>query len=254
MGLFDMGAIESAPKPVSESRGNEVDVDQRTLLDWEKEHLGLFLSDHPLTQVFERYVGLGIVPIREIPEREVGSVIRMVGMVSGVRRITTRNNTQMAIVDFQDVTGNMELVLFAKSVEQWGHLFETDAILDIKAKIEKRNEQIQLLLESATNELREHPAPVPREDVVQLRMPLSDDKWTDNRMMQRIDAMLQEHEGDCVVIVTLVMGQSEVTLKSRSRRVDWTPMLQSDIEDVLGEGSVQFITPREMVTTLLRDR
>jgi DNA polymerase-3 subunit alpha len=254
MGLFDMGAIESAPKPVSESSGNELEVDQRTLLDWEKEHLGLFLSDHPLTQVFERYVGLGIVPIREIPEREVGSVIRMVGMVSGVRRITTRNNTQMAIVDFQDVTGNMELVLFAKSVEQWGHLFETDAILDIKAKIEKRNEQIQLLLESATNELREHPAPVPREDVVQLRMPLSDDKWTDNRMMQRIDAMLQEHEGDCVVIVTLVMGQSEVTLKSRSRRVDWTPMLQSDIEEVLGEGSVQFITPREMVTTLLRDR
>ena len=66
--------------------------------------------------------------------------------------------------------------------------------------------------------------------------------------------MLQEHEGDCIVIVTLVMGESEVTLKSRSRRVDWSLELQSNIEDVLGEGSIKFITPREMVKTLLRDQ
>jgi DNA polymerase-3 subunit alpha len=254
MGLFDMGAIESAPKSTMESSAAYVEVDQRTLLDWEKEHLGLFLSDHPLTKIFERYAGFGVVPINQIPEREVGSIVRMVGMVSGIRRITTRNNTQMAVVDLQDVTGNIEMVLFAKSLEQWGHLFEVDAILDIRAKIEKRNEQVQLLLESATNELRELPAPVPHADVVQLRLPLSEDKWSDNRLMQRVDALLQEHEGDCVVIVTLSMGESEVTLRSRSRRVDWTPELQSNIEEVLGEGSIQFITPREMVTALMRDR
>ena len=244
MGLFDMGAIASAPKPSVATNGAEVEIDQRTLLDWEKEHLGLFLSDHPLARIADRYTGFGVVSVSDVAEREVGSVIRMVGIVAGIRRVMTKKNDQMAIVDFQDVTGNIELVLFPKTYEQCGHLFDIDAVLDIRAKIDKRGEQIQLILESATNELQEAPAPPPVEDTVQLRLPLTDNRWNDNRLMQRIDALLKQHEGDCPVVVTLIVGHERVTLRSRTRKVDWSPGLQASIEEVLGAGSVTFDQPQ----------
>lgn len=244
MGLFDMGAIASAPKPSVATNGAEVEIDQRTLLDWEKEHLGLFLSDHPLARIADRYTGFGVVSVSDVAEREVGSVIWMVGIVAGIRRVMTKKNDQMAIVDFQDVTGNIELVLFPKTYEQCGHLFDIDAVLDIRAKIDKRGEQIQLILESATNELQEAPAPPPVEDTVQLRLPLTDNRWNDNRLMQRIDALLKQHEGDCPVVVTLIVGHERVTLRSRTRKVDWSPGLQASIEEVLGAGSVTFDQPQ----------
>jgi DNA polymerase-3 subunit alpha len=249
MGLFDMGAIAAAPAPVTATSLPETVIDQRTLLEWEKEHLGLFLSDHPLTKIFERYAGIGIVSVADLAEKDNGAVVQMVGMVVGVRRVSTKKGDQMAIVNFQDVTGNVELVMFPKTFEQLGHLAEPDAILDIRAKVDIRNEQVQLILESATDQLRDLPPPPTREEIVQLRLPLTDNQWMDNRMMQQVDALLKEHEGDCIVQVTLVMGTEEVTLRSRSRRVDWTRTLQVNLEDVLGANSVRYVKPRDLVAS-----
>ena len=77
-----------------------------------------------------------------------------------------------------------------------------------------------------------------------MRLPLTDNRWNDNRLMQRIDSLLKQHEGDCPVVVTLIVGHERVTLRSRTRKVDWSPGLQASIEEVLGAGSVTFDQPQ----------
>ena len=87
----------------------------------------------------------------------------MVGMVVSVRRVTTRKDRTMAIIDFEDLTGNIELVAFPDIFEQFAELWKPDQIIEIFAKLDKRGEQLQLICESGSKEITAittEPAPV----------------------------------------------------------------------------------------------
>jgi DNA polymerase-3 subunit alpha len=245
MGLFDLGSVAAPPPRLeSSSADSGPEIDRKELLAWEKEFLGLYLSDHPLKQIFEQSVHAGITPIVELPERESGTSVRVIGMVGNVRRVTTKKGKPMAILDIEDLTGTVSLVAFPECYEQHPGMWEPDKILDIRAKVDRRGgEQVQLICDSATDELKGIEAPPPPRDMVNLRLPISDDHWGDVRLMQRIDQLLQANEGDSIVVVTLVAGEQELKLKSRSRRVDWSETLQTEVEGLLGAGSIIHIEP-----------
>lgn len=59
----------------------------------------------------------------------------------------------MAIIDLEDLTGNIELVAFPETYDNNSIHFEIDRILDVSAKIDRRNEQLQLICESVTDDL-----------------------------------------------------------------------------------------------------
>jgi DNA polymerase-3 subunit alpha len=250
MGLFDMGAV-AAPQPKMDPANTESgpEIDRKMLLAWEKEHLGLYLSDHPLKEIFERNVHAGVTPIVELPDRDSGANVRVIGMVGNVRRVTTKKGKPMAILDIEDLTGTVSLVAFPECYEQNVGMWETDKILDLRAKVDRRGgEQVQLICDSATDQI-ENLAPVAApQDLVNLRLSLSDDHWGDVRLMQRIDELLKANEGDSIVVVTLVAGEQELKLLSRSRRVDWSDTLQTEIEGLLGTGSIKHILPASMAS------
>ncbi|CAN5483339.1 DNA polymerase III subunit alpha [soil metagenome] len=237
MGLFDLGSISSA-KPAKSTSGNVVELPRKELLAWEKEYLGFYLSDHPLKEALDSDPNAGLV-IATLEEREAGSTAKLVGMVSGVRRVTTKKGRTMAIIEFEDLSGSIELVAFPDSYEQYMAMWEIDKILEITAKVDRRGEQTQLICESATDQFEMLAAPPLPTNYVNLRLPLSEDHWGDVRLMQRVNSLLREFEGDDEVVVTLVSPSREVQLRSRTLRVDWTDSLQTELEGLLGEGAVR---------------
>ncbi len=250
MGLFDLGAMAPPPTAIESTMSDTgPEIPRKDLLAWEKEFLGLYLSDHPLKEIFERSVGAGVTPIVELPEKDSGVSVRVIGMVASVRRVTTKKGHPMAILDIEDLTGTVSLVAFPECYEKHQGLWETDKILDIRAKVDRRGgEQVQLICDSATDEIEGVEAPLPPQDMVNLRLPLSDDHWGDVRLMQRIDELLKANEGDSIVLVTLVAGDQEMRLRSRSRRVDWSEILQTEIEGLLGAGSIIHIEPASVAS------
>ncbi|GIW03545.1 MAG: DNA-directed DNA polymerase [Thermomicrobiales bacterium] len=90
IGLFDAGgtaAMAAAPRLITDAR----EIPRKQLLAWEKELIGFYLSDHPLTEVV--VAGMeGVVPIVALPERAQGERITVVAMITGVRRIPTKTN------------------------------------------------------------------------------------------------------------------------------------------------------------------
>jgi len=250
MGLFDLGGLVSAPTQVEQTVADiGPEIPRKDLLAWEKEFLGLYLSDHPLKEIFERSVGIGVTPIVELPDRDTGTNVRVIGMVASVRRLTTKKGQPMAILDVEDLTGTVSLVAFPECYERHQGLWETDSILDIRAKVDRRGgEQVQLICESASDQIEGIEAPRPPQDMVNLRLPLTDDHWGDVRLMQRIDELLKANEGDSIVLVTLVAGDQEMRLRSRSRRVDWSDLLQTEVEELLGEGSIIHLAPTQVAS------
>ena len=247
-GLFDAGML--AP-PVAEtpklSSEDEKDIPIKDLLTWEKEHLGLYMSGHPLNAIFEKTVNDGITSLVELENREPGTTVRVVGMIGGVRRVTTKKNRTMAIIELEDLTGTIELVAFPDTYDANITMWEPDKIVEVSAKVDRRGEQLQLICEMVTDKLRtKTEAPLVRS--VNLRLPLSEDYHSDVRLMQRVDELLKVYEGDDEVLLTLVNGVTEVQLKSRTRRVEWSDRLEGDLVVLLGEGAVKRNDPGRLVS------
>ena len=240
IGLFEIVAQTSVPSAVPGS-GKEVETPRRELLAWEKELLGLYVSAHPLNDVVgPRAGGAGLTQIVELNDRNPGEKVKLVAMVAGVRRITTKNSRSMAIVDLEDLTGSIELVVFPDCYERHIGLWEHDAILEVVGKLERRNEMLQLVCEAATGEVAiVPPSPCPQR-TVHVRLPASADVWADIELMHQVDAALRRHEGDDQVILHVPQGDGRyAALLSRSRRVEWSPLLAEDLTALIGAGQVE---------------
>ncbi|MGI8963465.1 MAG: DNA polymerase III subunit alpha, partial [Thermomicrobiales bacterium] len=246
MDLFG-GVPEAAPASLSTELADVPAAERKQLLAWEKELLGLYLSSHPLMDWTGLGPPAGYAQLAEVAGKSPGARMSFIGMVTGVRRITTRNNKTMAVVEVEDLTGSIEVVVFPDSWEQHANVIHEDAILDFQAKVDERGEKQQLILEHAGADL-----PAPRTDrtplpVVVVMLPSSAELWQDINTMQKIDDVLKRHEGQHPVEFHISMGMDTMQLRSRSRMVEWSESLEEDLADLLGgrAGFLQSVEPEE---------
>jgi DNA polymerase-3 subunit alpha len=114
--FFDLAAEPAsleAPLPAA----TEVPVRER--LRWEKELLGLYLSDHPLGEVAERIGRFVTAYSGELKDESLdGQRIVVGGVVTGVRTVITKARSTMAVATLEDLQGPVEVVIFPKLYEQ----------------------------------------------------------------------------------------------------------------------------------------
>ena len=233
MDLFG-GTSEAAPSTASRRIAEVPAADRKQLLNWEKEFLGLYLSSHPLMDWTGEGPPEGYAQIVDMAEKAPGSRGNFIGMVTSVRRVTTKNNRTMAVLEVEDLTGNIEVVAFPDAYEQHAELIYEDAILDFLAKIDERGEKKQLILEQAKAELpipRKIEAPLP---IVVIVLPSSAELWKDINAMQAIDDALKRHEGSNPVEFHIATGTDVLRLRSRTRLVEWSEELDHELRELLG--------------------
>jgi DNA polymerase-3 subunit alpha len=243
-GQMDMfGLVQS---PVASAGATELPAVEaatgRERLEWEKELLGFYLSAHPLNDVVGTRPPRGYAQSIDLPERTPGERVRFIGMVVDVRRITTRTNKTMAIVKLEDLSGTIEVVCFPETFEQVSVHLENDAILEVTGKVDRRNEENQIIVDTMSRDLPDFEPSAPQDEpIVALRLPGSADVWGDISLMQRIDVVLRDHEGSAQLEFHLPRGSRLIRLRSRSRRVEWSDEFRREIEALLGDDSVSYI-------------
>jgi DNA polymerase-3 subunit alpha len=117
---------------------NEFDKSDR--LRFEKEMLGLYVSDHPLLGVevaLRRKVDCGIA---EAPEREDGAVLVLGGVITNMARKFTKKGDQMAVFVLEDLDSTIEVTVFPRALMDLGHKLVDDAIVTVKGRIDKRDD------------------------------------------------------------------------------------------------------------------
>ncbi|HEU0163625.1 MAG TPA: OB-fold nucleic acid binding domain-containing protein, partial [Thermomicrobiales bacterium] len=185
-----------------------------------------------------------------IGDRIVGERIQVIGMITGVRRITTKTNRTMAVLEVEDLTGSIEIVAFPDSFDQHGSRLEPDAILAFTAKIDERGESRQLILDSVTDELPEIKAVVTSGPTVAIQLPATSDVWSDIDIMQSIERVLRRYEGEQPVVFLVPTQGGNLRLKSRTRRVEWCDELVRDLDGVLGSNMVTIERPKRAVAAV----
>jgi hypothetical protein len=141
--FFDLAAEPAsleAPLPTA----TEVPVRER--LRWEKELLGLYLSDHPLGEVAERIGKFVTAYSGELKDEALdGQRIVVGGVVTGIRTVITKTRSTMAVATLEDLQGAVEVVIFPKLYEQTGPTWQEGAILLVAGRIDHRGEDVSLL-------------------------------------------------------------------------------------------------------------
>ncbi|MBU8692049.1 MULTISPECIES: DNA polymerase III subunit alpha [Bacillus] len=118
------------------------------LLQFEKEALGLYLSNHPVQAYRDRLRENGAVEIIRLSSY-IKRKISMGGLLTKVKSIRTKNGQSMAFVTFGDETGEMEGVVFPEQFRKLSPLLEEGAMLYVEGRIDVRNESSQIIVQEA---------------------------------------------------------------------------------------------------------
>ncbi len=172
--------FESAPKaPATE------DFSRPEKLRLEKELLGFYVSDHPLKSVRQAAQILTPINLNQMGDQKQKANISAVVMLTSVKQVTTKNGDRMAILQIEDLTGQVEAVVFPKIYTTVGELLVADTPLIIWGKVDRRDEQTQLIVEDAE----------PIETVRMVTLELTTQQAADQGAQQDLKAILAEQRG-----------------------------------------------------------
>ncbi len=250
MDLFSVvGAEQLAPLQFARPDVEPPDIPQRTLLGWERELLGVYLSAHPLDEFLPLVRERGIVQIAELDEESVGQTVELLVLVSSFRKLPTRTGRIMAVLQVEDRSGTIEVVVFPDLYEAHRDLISDEAVLAIQAKVEERNDELQLVAQAIQDPreiLRTISSPT---RIVHLRFPVSTNADQDIARMHELRELLAQFPGDDELRIHLPLGNREVVLATRLR-VDWCEDFVRVLESALGQGAVWI---EETIGNRLRD-
>ena len=115
-------------------------INSREQLLWERELLGLYLSQHPL-ELFELILNEQTVPLNTLTADHDGKSVSIGGAITDVREITTKNGQRMAFVKLEDRYGEVEVILFPNSYQQTVGLWERDRVVLVRGKVNTRDKE-----------------------------------------------------------------------------------------------------------------
>ncbi|MDT8298143.1 MAG: DNA polymerase III subunit alpha, partial [Spirochaetaceae bacterium] len=131
------------------------------LLRLEKEHLGFYVSGHPLDSFRSAWEKTVNLDISKIERSSSDKPYTMMGMIRNVRTLITRKGDRMAFAILEDFNGTVELTVFSRTFEKYGHLLEEDAIVGVIGKVDLSRDTPQIKVEEirVPEELKETTVP-----------------------------------------------------------------------------------------------
>ncbi len=234
---FDLGPAEEPlldefaglPEPVG------AEWEKSTLLQFERDMLGLYVSDHPLfgvEHVLARLVDAPIARIMADDSRPDGSVLSIAGLVTGLQFKTTKQGKPWALATIEDLEGAIEVLFFPQTFEQVRNLLRQDLICVVRGRLNRRDEVPTLYaMELTIPDVSEGP----RGPVV---ISLPPTRLTPP-MAEQLKDVLADHPGITEVHVRLEQpGHATVLRLDDGLRVTPSPALFGDLKHLLGPGSL----------------
>ncbi len=127
-------------------------VSQHEILGWERELIGLYVSDHPLNQAAGVLEGVVTHYSSQLGELEQHEQVRVAGIVTRMRSHVTKSGQPMAFVSLEDVQGVLELVIFPRTWERVAELVQVGRIVLVDGKVDLASGDPKILVDNLTVE------------------------------------------------------------------------------------------------------
>ncbi|MEP6853715.1 MAG: DNA polymerase III subunit alpha, partial [bacterium] len=212
----------------------DVEWDKAVLLAFEREMLGLYVSDHPLLGVEHILATAADVSVADLvadPGEEARSVT-VAGILSSVTRKVSKNGSPWALATLEDLTGSVEVMFFPATYAEVGMSIAEDAIVVVRGRADKREEAVKVIARELT---------LPDLSVAvagPVTVTLSPARCTPP-LVERLKEVLAAHPGTTEVRLELRSGERVHRLSlPDALRVTPSPALMGDLKALLGPTAV----------------
>src|SRR5438309_4261613 len=202
--IFDLGLDDSTPAPKHHPRIPAEEWDKNELLRLEKETLGLYVSEHPLTGVRDQLRRKTDCTLAELERRRDGEIVTVGGIVAAVKQLTTKKGDPMVFLRLEDVTGGAECVVFNSTYAAARELCVADRILIVKGRVDHKEGETKLIaMDVAAFEA------IPERRDVRLRI---DARLARAGVIRELAQIVKEFRGPAPVLVELETSDGCKTL------------------------------------------
>ncbi|GAA5190864.1 DNA polymerase III subunit alpha [Rugosimonospora acidiphila] len=233
-GQFDLfgSIVEEEETPV----GLTIEIkthewDSRTLLSFEREMLGLYVSSHPLAGTERILRSNSEHAIAQIDDDEMpdGAQITIAGMLVGVAKRVTKMGKMWASATLEDLAGSIEVLFFPNTYELVSDRLAEDLVVAIKGRVNRRDSGVAV----AVSDMRILDVSSAATDARPLTISMRHTSVNEERV-ERLNEILTRHRGKTEV--RLQVGRHLLRLQDHS--VDVTPALLADLKALVGAGNV----------------
>lgn len=215
----------------------------RERLAWERELLGIYLSDHPIS-TYLRFLPQDRAPLLELPNLEDDTVAKVCGVVMSVRKILTKKNQNMAFVAIEDETGPAELVIFPRTWAAYESLFVEGNPLYVEGKVSKKEsrslegerEVLESKILADVVSLISETSGVPERQITKLTLSIPD--HGDRDLLMRIKSALEQHPGRIPVTLLLPTLEGEQAMNI-TQKVKFTDELFGKLIHLIGREGIK---------------
>ena len=206
------------------------EIPKQTLLQYEKELLGFYVTDHPLSEYKE--VMQRFMPLHQfIGETQVqdNQFVRVAGIISSCNIKTTKSGDTMALLTLEDFTGRFPVIIFPKNYQACIRDVFEDNVVSIEGRFSV-DERESKIIAMSVHSLSSKP---PTELMLRIEAHL------ENPLVQReLMQLFQKYKGEDVVYLKL-MGSRKIIKTTADFWVNSeAPGFAEDIVKILGEGCV----------------
>ena len=229
IGQFDLfGSEPGALVAAEEIIVPPTEWEKAMLLSYEREMLGLYVSDHPLLgieHVLRAGTDLSISSLLDDGASQ-DSIVTIGGLITSVTRKVTRQGASWAVVTVEDLEGSLEVLFFANTYNQYALTLIEDRVVMIRGRVDKREDQVRFTaLEMKAADITTGPSGplIISLPIAQCTPPIVD----------RLKEILRSHPGKREVHLHLV-EDSDRTVMKLDALVTSSPSLSADLKSILG--------------------
>jgi DNA polymerase-3 subunit alpha len=249
--IFDMGGDEpdqGAQNGLARQHPSLIgeEFEPRELLSLERETLGTFLSEHPLTEVRDALMARVDRPLAELARAPDGAWVRAGGLITESKRIRTKRGHDMMFATLDDLEGQVELIIFNSALEKSQKAIEPDSVVIVKGRVDhKEPGETKLVVaeaevfEPGTDELeaaRRRKGAVEHPEQIVLRVDARDLAPT---LIEQLKAVFANFPGESEVVLEMRTREGTRRLRfGRDYRITPSQGLRSEIDELLGSQAI----------------
>lgn len=268
-GGFDAPAAGSILYPLPEAEK----VSRREMLGWEKELLGVYVSEHPMQPIIDKLGDSVTCFLGQINETMAGHKVTVAGMINWVRQIYTKNGKPMAFVELEDGQGTIEVVVFPRIYQETSQMWEQEKVVVVRGKVDVKGGNGPKIICEKVDDNITHVAPDPKASQsptsqeisaptpevqptftntqsayhLQITVSRGGDAESDRQRLRSIYELVTSYQGQDTFSLYIPNGQGRLQLDFPNTTTRHCVELQQKLAEMLGATSVRVEPPASQV-------
>jgi DNA polymerase-3 subunit alpha len=234
-GDASMGSLFDQQNIFGEGGGEEEEEwDEMTLLRYEKDALGFYITGHPLSRYREALSAMKIMRMSELEESTDKEEVQVAGVVSAIKKIKTKGRSEsMAYLTLEDEEGSAEVIVFPELYKTMAAVLVKESLVTVKGTVDKTEKGIKIVSREVTG-LEDL---IARNGAQKMEITLQKNSLPPANL-RALKELLSASSGRCLLYLRIEVNGSCAVIAT-GLRVEPSGTLLEKIEGFLGKGMVK---------------